>query len=106
MFKAKVADEKVNTTNTSVKDSAGGKLSGKTQTMATTKTHKRNESSAGKGSNAKTTVAGFFISQLKDLVTAIENTEPSYVRCLKPNIEKTKGLFQKEMILEQLRVCC
>ena len=44
-----------------------------------------------------------FTTQLKELVTRINLTQPHYIRCLKPNDSLTPALFDTGMIGDQLR---
>jgi len=49
------------------------------------------------------TVASRFKEQLSSLVTTLSNTNPYYVRCIKPNTLKKPELFDRDMIMAQLR---
>jgi myosin heavy subunit len=42
-------------------------------------------------------------SQLDQLVTTLKNTEPHYVRCIKPNTTKAAHSFDSDMVAAQLR---
>jgi hypothetical protein len=44
-----------------------------------------------------------FRRQLDNLMTALNATEPHYIRCIKPNSEKAPDLFSGAMSLQQLR---
>lgn len=35
----------------------------------------------------------------------LESTKPHFVRCIKPNSKQTAGVFEKGIVLEQLRCC-
>ncbi len=54
-------------------------------------------------SAVKKTIATVFSEQLNDLVQAIHDTEPAYIRCLKPNFQKSPDAFDEELILKQLK---
>lgn len=49
------------------------------------------------------TVTTKFKNQLNDLMTAISLTDVQYVRCIKPNPAKSSTLFDRLMVVEQLR---
>ena len=48
-------------------------------------------------------VAGNFKVQLGKLMTALNATEPHYIRCIKPNMQSKPGLFEDTNVLHQLR---
>lgn len=49
------------------------------------------------------TVAGIYVTQLKELMETLNNTTPNFVRCIKPNHVKKPGVIQPQLILDQLR---
>jgi myosin heavy subunit len=49
------------------------------------------------------TVAGLYITQLKELMDTLNNTTPNFVRCIKPNHLKKPGVISPQLILDQLR---
>lgn len=49
------------------------------------------------------TQASFFCKQLEELMRALNDTNPHYVRCIKPNNEKAPDRFDPFLCLEQLR---
>ena len=49
------------------------------------------------------TVTTKFRAQLNELMAVIGMTDVQYVRCIKPNSKKSKGVFDRQMIVEQLR---
>ncbi|XP_075415257.1 unconventional myosin-XV [Tenrec ecaudatus] len=49
------------------------------------------------------TVAAKFQQSLLDLVEKMERCSPLFVRCLKPNHKKEPGLFEPEVVMNQLR---
>ncbi|XP_073025671.1 myosin-2-like [Primulina eburnea] len=53
----------------------------------------------------KQSVATKFKSQLFKLMQQLESTTPHFIRCIKPNNKKLPGLFEKDLVLEQLRCC-
>ena len=60
-------------------------------------------SSRGGGHEKKKSVSGQFTSQLKTLMETVEQTSPSYVRCIKPNSVKKPNILEAKLTLEQLR---
>ena len=51
----------------------------------------------------KATVSSQFASSLKELMEAIRQTDPHFIRCIKTNPQKEAGNFDREYVLEQLR---
>ena len=51
----------------------------------------------------KISLGGQFRTQLNNLMDKLNQTQPHYVRCVKPNSEKEPNNFQSVMSLEQLR---
>ncbi|DAZ98019.1 TPA: hypothetical protein N0F65_004509 [Lagenidium giganteum] len=49
------------------------------------------------------TIAGAFRKQLSELMETINKTASQYVRCIKPNSNKSASEFDRQMIVEQLR---
>lgn len=47
--------------------------------------------------------AFFFQQQLGKLMVDINNTEPHYIRCIKPNSVKKPKVFKNKSVVEQLR---
>lgn len=43
--------------------------------------------------------------QLFKLMQQLENTTPHFIRCIKPNNKQLPGIYEKDLILEQLRSC-
>ncbi|KAI9333528.1 P-loop containing nucleoside triphosphate hydrolase protein [Zopfochytrium polystomum] len=65
---------------------------------------KPDSSTAPKEKSAvKQTAGGIFRSQLASLVAILNSTPCHYVRCIKPNMEKTALLMDDEKVLMQLR---
>lgn len=50
-----------------------------------------------------TSVGLSFRTQLRDLMSALERTDPHFVRCIKPNSEASPEHFDSRLVLEQLR---
>lgn len=42
-------------------------------------------------------------SQLDDLVAQLSETEPHYIKCIKPNADKAPGGWAGPLVIEQLR---
>lgn len=55
------------------------------------------------GSLVQQTVSTKFKTQLANLMETIGATSVQYVRCIKPNSEKSKDSFAMRMVVEQLR---
>ncbi|XP_073127821.1 myosin-2 [Henckelia pumila] len=53
----------------------------------------------------KQSVATKFKSQLFKLMQQLESTAPHFIRCIKPNNKKSPVVFEKDLVLEQLRCC-
>jgi myosin heavy subunit len=51
----------------------------------------------------KASLSKQFQKQLHDLMTTLNNTEPHYIRCVKPNELKSPSTFVARMTMEQLR---
>ena len=52
---------------------------------------------------AKPTVTEAFRMNLQVLVQVLECTNPWYVRCIKPNMEKSPSIFDDNLVLDQLK---
>ena len=55
------------------------------------------------GAKKKDTVATMFRDSLRDLMTTIGTTQTNYIRCIKPNDNKTPHVYTQQRVLEQLR---
>ncbi|KAL3850779.1 hypothetical protein ACJIZ3_012661 [Penstemon smallii] len=53
----------------------------------------------------KHSVATKFKGQLFKLMQQLESTRPHFIRCIKPNSKKIPGVFERDLVLEQLRCC-
>lgn len=53
----------------------------------------------------KRSVATKFKSQLYKLMQQLEDTTPHFIRCIKPNSKQHPGVFEKDLVLQQLRCC-
>jgi len=60
-------------------------------------------SGPAKGKAGKTTAATKFKEQLVALLQTLTSTHPHYVRCLKPNSLKKPNVWDRELVLAQLR---
>ena len=43
--------------------------------------------------------------QLFKLMQQLENTTPHFIRCIKPNNKQRPGIYEKDLVLDQLRWC-
>ncbi|XP_052177405.1 myosin-2 [Diospyros lotus] len=50
-------------------------------------------------------VATKFKGQLFKLIQQLETSMPHFIRCIKPNSKHLPGIFEKDLVLEQLRCC-
>ncbi len=48
------------------------------------------------------TVSSTFIRQVDDLMKVLRETEPHYIKCMKPNGQKTQQMYNGPLMLEQL----
>lgn len=55
--------------------------------------------------NRKPTLGSLFKNSLIELMKTIDSTNVHYIRCIKPNEEKTAWKFDPLMVLSQLRAC-
>lgn len=55
------------------------------------------------GSLSALTLGSQFKSQLQDLIKALSGSNPSYIRCIKPNSEKSPKVFDSQDVQRQLR---
>ncbi|XP_074380743.1 myosin-2-like [Apium graveolens] len=46
-----------------------------------------------------------FKGQLFKLMQKLDNSTPHFIRCIKPNSKQIPGLYEKHLVLEQLRCC-
>jgi myosin heavy subunit len=61
-------------------------------------------SSSGQRSSIRgTSVGSQFRTSLQSLVDDLERTQPHYIRCIKPNLNKAAGSFMSGEVLKQLR---
>jgi hypothetical protein len=59
--------------------------------------------SSGKHQRQLDTLASRFTGQLHQLITVLQESEPHFVRCIKPNNLKNPITFEPELVLRQLR---
>uniref|UniRef100_A0A1D1Z755 Unconventional myosin-Va n=1 Tax=Anthurium amnicola TaxID=1678845 RepID=A0A1D1Z755_9ARAE len=57
------------------------------------------------GTEQRQSVCMKFKTQLFKLMQRLENTTPHFIRCIKPNSKLLPGLFEKNLVLQQLRCC-
>ncbi|KAI5063038.1 hypothetical protein GOP47_0021585 [Adiantum capillus-veneris] len=53
----------------------------------------------------KQSVSTKFKGQLTRLMQRLENTEPHFIRCIKPNTLQQPNSYQEDLVLQQLRCC-
>lgn len=53
----------------------------------------------------KQSVSTKFKGQLSRLMQRLENTEPHFIRCIKPNTLQQPNTYQEDLVLQQLRCC-
>ncbi|XP_017247595.1 myosin-2 [Daucus carota subsp. sativus] len=53
----------------------------------------------------KRSVGTKFKGQLFKLMQQLENSTPHFIRCIKPNSKQLPGIYEKHLVLEQLRSC-
>ncbi|KAF3787718.1 Myosin-1 [Nymphaea thermarum] len=53
----------------------------------------------------KQSVAMKFKGQLFKLMQRLENTTPHFIRCIKPNNMQLPGMYEQQLVLQQLRCC-
>ncbi|KAK8706139.1 hypothetical protein V6N13_049714 [Hibiscus sabdariffa] len=53
----------------------------------------------------KQSVGTKFKSQLFELMHLLEKTTPHFIRCIKPNCKLVPGMFEEDLVLQQLRYC-
>ncbi|XP_047322809.1 myosin-1-like [Impatiens glandulifera] len=60
---------------------------------------------SGGAESQKLSVATKFKGQLFKLMQRLESTTPHFIRCIKPNNCQSPGMYEQELILQQLRCC-
>lgn len=60
----------------------------------------------GRAQKGSVLVTGKFVGSLGSLMAAIAETEPHYIRCVKPNEEQLPMSFQASLVSLFLFVCC
>ncbi|KAG9452756.1 hypothetical protein H6P81_005660 [Aristolochia fimbriata] len=59
----------------------------------------------GGASSQKQSVGTKFKIQLFKLMQRLESTTPHFIRCIKPNSRQLPGMYEKDLVLQQLRCC-
>eukprot|EP00981_Chlorochromonas_danica_P005298 scaffold1058_cov155-Ochromonas_danica.AAC.43 len=60
-------------------------------------------SSAKTNVSSSNTIASRFQSQLQSLMNILENSQPHFIKCIKPNSSKLPMEFEEDLVLQQLR---
>ncbi|CAH8355756.1 unnamed protein product [Eruca vesicaria subsp. sativa] len=60
---------------------------------------------AGGADSQRLSVATKFKGQLFQLMQRLGKTTPHFIRCIKPNNVQSPGLYEQELVLQQLRCC-
>lgn len=68
-----------------------------------TLTNEGSNSTSQRSSIRGISVSSQFRTSLQALVTELENTQPHYIRCIKPNLDKSPSRFNSGEVLKQLR---
>eukprot|EP00040_Diaphanoeca_grandis_P030996 m.184588 g.184588 ORF g.184588 m.184588 type:complete len:972 (+) comp32197_c2_seq1:198-3113(+) len=82
-------------------DAAGGKKKGRADKKALRASAKKVKKDQEKGN--KKSLSQSFKASLTELMTEMGSSNPHFIRCLKPNLEKKPRLFKLEMVTIQLR---
>nr|XP_023895510.1 myosin-2 [Quercus suber]POE57285.1 myosin-2 [Quercus suber] len=53
----------------------------------------------------KQSVGAKFKGQLFKLMQQLENTTPHFIRCIKPNSKQLPGIYEEDLVMQQLRCC-
>merc|ERR1719498_2083294 len=51
----------------------------------------------------KATVSATFAASLQNLMLAVRETDPHFIRCIKTNPQKAPGIFDRQYVEDQLR---
>ncbi|KAK1391250.1 Myosin motor domain-containing protein [Heracleum sosnowskyi] len=62
-------------------------------------------SHGGASESHRHSVGTKFKGQLFKLMQQLDNSTPHFIRCIKPNPKQLPGLYDKQLVLEQLRCC-
>ncbi|XP_043688469.1 myosin-2-like isoform X2 [Telopea speciosissima] len=60
---------------------------------------------SGASDSQRQSVGTKFKGQLFKLMQRLENTTPHFIRCIKPNSKQLPGLYEQDLVLQQLRCC-
>ncbi|XP_028779865.1 myosin-2 isoform X2 [Neltuma alba] len=64
-----------------------------------------NSSHVGASGSQKQSVGTKFKGQLFKLMNQLEGTTPHFIRCIKPNTKHLAGIYDEDLVLQQLRCC-
>ncbi|XP_045801422.1 myosin-2-like [Trifolium pratense] len=64
-----------------------------------------NSQHAGASDSQKQSVGTKFKGQLFKLMHQLESTTPHFIRCIKPNAKQHPGMYDEDLVLQQLKCC-
>ncbi|XP_027929461.1 myosin-2-like isoform X2 [Vigna unguiculata] len=64
-----------------------------------------NSSHGGAQDSQKQSVGTKFKGQLFKLMHQLESTTPHFIRCIKPNTKQLPGMYEQDLVLQQLKCC-
>ncbi|XP_022632669.1 myosin-2 isoform X4 [Vigna radiata var. radiata] len=64
-----------------------------------------NSSHGGALDSKKQSVGTKFKGQLFKLMHQLESTTPHFIRCIKPNTKQLPGIYEQDLVLQQLKCC-
>ncbi|KAF1866956.1 hypothetical protein Lal_00018342 [Lupinus albus] len=78
------------------------------QLFSKTLNHSQKQSNsfhAGSLDSKKQSVGTKFKGQLFKLMNQLESTTPHFIRCIKPNTKQLPGIYDEDLVLQQLKCC-